>query len=67
MNILLKNEMPIISPVLTVICNVLGDGTYDSPGFSAYYCTYFVLDLVTKKVVGLWVATKQMVFMKEKK
>ena len=38
-----------------------GDGTFDSPGFTAYYCTYYVLDLSTKKVLALWVATKEMV------
>ena len=40
-----------------------GDGTFDSPGFTAYYCTYYVLDLSTKKVLALWVATKEMVTM----
>ena len=29
--------------------------------FSAYYCSYFVVDLSTKRVLGFWVATKQMV------
>jgi len=42
---------------------LIGDGTFDSPGYNAFYCTYFVLDLLTKKVLGLWVATKEMVML----
>ena len=30
--------------------------------FTAFYCSYFVVDLRTKKVLGFWVATKEMVF-----
>ena len=38
-----------------------GDGQFDSPGFSAMYCTYSVQDLDSKKIVGLYVARKDMV------
>jgi len=40
--------------------DVAADGKFDSPGFSAFYCSYFVMDLLTKKVLGFWVATKEM-------
>ena len=30
--------------------------------FSAFYCTYFIVDLLTNKVLSLWVATKEMVY-----
>jgi hypothetical protein len=29
---------------------VTGDGQFDSPGFSAYYCFYTVVESTTKKV-----------------
>jgi len=38
-----------------------GDGKFDSPGFSAAYCTYSVQSLVTKKIISLWVAAKHVV------
>merc|ERR1719186_1251879 len=38
-----------------------GDGKFDSPGFSAAYCTYSVQSLKTKKIVATWVAAKHVV------
>lgn len=41
--------------------SLAGDGKYDSPGFSASYCTYIVQDLYTQAIVGLYVAHKNQV------
>ena len=38
--------------------HVAGDGKFDSPGFRARFCTYFVQCLNTMKVIGLWTAVK---------
>merc|ERR1719186_1411920 len=38
-----------------------GDGKFDSPGFSASYCTYSVQSLKTKKIIATWVAAKHVV------
>ena len=35
-----------------------GDGTYDSPGFSARYCNYVVMDLSTKHILDFFTAIK---------
>jgi len=35
-----------------------GDGRFDSPGWSAKFCTYFIQDLGSRKVVALMVACK---------
>ena len=58
----LPKEVFSINILLTDL-KLLGDGTFDSPGYCAFYCTYYVLDLETKKVLGLWVATKEMVIL----
>merc|ERR1719154_21500 len=38
-----------------------GDGQFDSPGFTAAYCTYTVQDLHSNAVIGLYVAHKHQV------
>ena len=38
-----------------------GDGQFDSPGFTASFCTYTIQDLETKAVVALFVAYKHQV------
>ena len=38
--------------------HLAGDGTYDSRGFSAAYCTYVVQDLKTKEIIGMYIAHK---------
>ena len=38
-----------------------GDGQYDSPGFTACYCTYTIQDLESNAIIGLYVAQKQQV------
>lgn len=38
-----------------------GDGKFDSPGFSAAYCTYSVQSLDTKKIIAFFVAAKHVV------
>lgn len=35
-----------------------GDGSYDSPGFSARYCNYIVMDLTTKHILTFFTAIK---------
>ena len=35
-----------------------GDGSYDSPGFSARYCNYIVMDLSTKHILTFFTAIK---------
>ena len=35
-----------------------GDGSYDSPGFSARYCNYVVMDLTTKHILSVYTAIK---------
>merc|ERR1712179_879157 len=37
---------------------VAGDGRFDSPGWSARYCNYFIQDLASRKVVAFMVACK---------
>ena len=41
--------------------NLASDGKYDSPGFTAAYCTYTVQDLRTQAIVGIYVAHKNQV------
>ena len=38
---------------------------FHSPGFTAAYCTYVLLDLHSSKVVALWVAQKNMVSLEQ--
>ena len=38
---------------------------FRSPGFTAAYCTYVLLDLHSTKVVALWVAQKNMVIVEQ--
>lgn len=40
---------------------VAGDGKFDSPGWAAKHCTYVIQSLLTKKIIGIWVAEKSMV------
>ena len=35
-----------------------GDGSYDSPGFSARYCNYVVMDLDSKQILSFYTAIK---------
>ena len=35
-----------------------GDGSYDSPGFSARYCNYLIMDLTTKHILSFFTAIK---------
>ena len=41
--------------------NAAGDGQYDSPGFTAGFCTYTVQDLRSNAIIGLYVAQKYQV------
>ena len=41
--------------------NFAGDGRFDSPGWSAKYCTYVIQALKTKKIVSFMVACKHQV------
>ena len=41
--------------------HIAGDGKYDSPGFSARYCTYYIMDLADRSILALWVAIKHQV------
>ena len=43
------------------LIQLAGDGKFDSPGWTAQYCTYILQDLKDKRIVGLWVAHKSMV------
>ena len=38
---------------------VTGDGRMDSPGHSAKYCTYTVMDQASKKIIGMEVVDKR--------
>ena len=38
--------------------NLGGDGSYDSPGFSARYCNYIVMDLDTTHILSFFTAIK---------
>ena len=38
-----------------------GDGKFDSPGFTARYCTYYLMDLSDRSIIALWVAIKHQV------
>lgn len=40
--------------------SITGDGQYDSPGFSAAYCFYSVVEAKTKMIVDFFVAEKSM-------
>jgi hypothetical protein len=40
--------------------NITGDGQYDSPGFSASYCFYSIVETTTNKMLDFYVATKNM-------
>ena len=42
--------------------HLAGDGKYDSPGFSAAFCTYIVQDLKSQAIIGLYVAQKYQVY-----
>jgi THAP domain len=35
-----------------------GDGQYDSPGHSAKYCTYTVMDILTEKIIDFFIIQK---------
>lgn len=37
-----------------------GDGKFDSPGYSASFCTYVIQELLHKRIVAVWVAQKHM-------
>ena len=39
---------------------IAGDGRYDSPGHSAEYCTYTVVDTESNQLIDFYVAQKQM-------
>jgi len=43
------------SVVSAVLC---GDARFDSPGFSAKYCTYFIQEASTKKIIAMEVGMK---------
>jgi hypothetical protein len=40
--------------------SITGDGQYDSPGFSAAYCFYSIVEAKTKKIIDFFVAEKSM-------
>jgi hypothetical protein len=40
--------------------SITGDGQYDSPGFSATYCFYSIVETTTKKMLDFYVAEKSM-------
>ena len=41
--------------------DLAGDGKFDSPGWSARFCTYVIQSLKNNKIIAVWVANKSMV------
>jgi hypothetical protein len=41
--------------------DVTGDGQFDSPGFTARYCFYTIVEATSKRVVDFYVAEKTQV------
>ena len=43
-------------------CDVAGDGHFDSPGWTAKYCTYSIMDIDTGAIIDFFIAQRGMYF-----
>jgi hypothetical protein len=62
-NYWIKMQTAILEGILRSgrLLSLTGDGQFDSPGFTARYCFYTLVNSRTKQVVDFYVAEKTMV------